>query len=210
VTISLEHLRETLEQARTAGFLGPGPVEPHIHHAQGFAAAVEAALGREPENFADLGTGGGVPGLVLGVQWPRARGVLVESGQRRCAWLREAVLQLDLEDRIDVLEERAEKIGHPGDWRERFDAVTARSFAGPAVTAEIAAGLVKVGGVLVVSEPPTPEPRRWPADELRNLGFDAADPVEFAQAHFAAVRKRHPAPEKFPRRVGQPSKHPLW
>src|SRR4051812_34590597 len=63
---TMGQLIETLEEARTAGFLGPGPVEPHIRHAQGFAAAVVAALGREPANFADLGSGGGVPGLVLG------------------------------------------------------------------------------------------------------------------------------------------------
>lgn len=205
-----DQLRETLEQARTAGFLGPGPVEAHIRHAEGFASAVLAVLGREPEKFADLGTGGGVPGLVLGLQWRRTRGILVESGQRRCAWLRDAVHQLDLENQIDVLEERAETVGRPGEWREQYQAVTARSFAGPAVTAEIAAGLAEVGGVLVVSEPPVPDDLRWPMAGLRDLGFDAAERMAFAGAHFVAVRKSAAAPERFPRRVGLPSKRPLW
>ena len=50
-------------------------------------------------------------------------------------------------------------VGRPGPHREHFEVVTARSFAGPAVTAEIAAGFVAVGGVLVVSEPPDPDCR---------------------------------------------------
>src|SRR4051794_28553324 len=58
-----ELLVDVLADARDAGFLGPGPIEPHIAHAEGFGAAAEQALGRAPENFADLGTGGGIPGL---------------------------------------------------------------------------------------------------------------------------------------------------
>ena len=49
---------------------------------------------------------------------------------------------------------RAEDWAHEPELRETFDLVTARSFARPAVTAEIACGFLKVGGLLVVSEPP--------------------------------------------------------
>ena len=52
---------------------------------------------------------------------------------------------------------RAEDAGRDPELREGFDLVTARSFARPAVTAEIGAGLVRPGGVMVVSEPPTSE-----------------------------------------------------
>ena len=205
-----EVLREALERARAAGFLGPGPIEPHLAHSVGFAAAAEAALGRQPATFSDLGTGGGVPGLVLALRWTGSRGVFVDSNQRRCAGLREAVLGLGLEERIDVLEQRAEVVGRPGPYRERFEVVTARSFAGPAATAEIAAGLVTVGGLLVVSEPPDAAIERWPLDELAGLGFGPAELVEYAQAHFAVVRKSAAAPDRFSRPVGRPAKRPLW
>lgn len=205
-----EDLRLVVEQAREVGFLGPGPVEPHIAHAEGFAEAAEAVLGRQPQDFADLGTGGGIPGMVLGERWATARGVFVESGHRRCAWLRAALDQLGIQTRIEVLEERAETIGRPGPWREHFEVVTARSFAEPAVTAEIASGLVKVGGILVVSEPPQPDPTRWPAPGLAELGFGVAEPVERAGAHFVVVRKAEAAPDRFPRAVGRPVKRPLW
>jgi 16S rRNA (guanine527-N7)-methyltransferase len=205
-----EALREALERARAAGFLGPGPIEGHLSHSEGFAAAAETALGREPANFADLGTGGGVPGLVLALRWTGSHGIFIDSNQRRGAALREAVLGLGLENRIEVLEQRAEVVGRPGPYRERFEVVTARSFAGPAVTAEIAAGLATVGGVLVVSEPPAPAIRRWPPDELAGLGFGPAELVECAQAHFAVVRKFAGAPDRFPRPVGRPAKRPRW
>jgi 16S rRNA (guanine527-N7)-methyltransferase len=206
----IEALRAALERARAAGFLGPGPIEPHLDHAVGFAEAAEAALGREPVDFADLGTGGGIPGLVLALRWAGARGAFIDSNQRRGAGLREAVLGLGLEDRIEVLEERAELVGRQGPYRERFEVVTARSFGGPAATAEIAAGLVTVGGALVVSEPPDPAVRRWPPDQLAELGFGPAELVERARAHFAVMHKASAAPERFPRPVGRPAKRPLW
>jgi 16S rRNA (guanine527-N7)-methyltransferase len=210
MTVAAEDLREVLERSRAAGFLGPGPVEAHIVHAEGFAAAVESALGHPPRNFADLGTGGGIPGLVLGVRWEQAQGVFVESGKRRCTWLREARARLGIEGRIEVVEERAEAAARPGPWREHFEVVTARSFAGPAVTAEIAAGLVEVGGILVVSEPPDPDARRWPVEGLAELGFDPAVPTELAGAHFVVIRKAQTAPDRIPRPVGKPAKRPLW
>src|SRR5260221_2236451 len=170
-----EELRQVLEDARAAGFLGPGPVEAHLQHAQGFAEAAEAALGHSPAHFVDLGTGGGIPGLVIGARCSRSRGVFIESNRRRCAALRDAVVRLGLENRVEVLEQRAEAAGRQGTYREGFELVTARSFAEPAVTAEIGAGLVKIGGILVVSEPPEPDAHRWPADELREIGFGAAE-----------------------------------
>jgi 16S rRNA (guanine527-N7)-methyltransferase len=207
---SEEGLLESLERARAAGFLGPGPVGPHLRHSEGFAVAAEDALGRDPRSFADLGTGGGVPGLVLAVRWARSRAILVEVGRRRAAGLRESVKSLGLGDRVEIVEERAEWVAHGDTHREAFEVVTARSFAPPAVTAEIAAGLVHVGGVLIVSEPPDEEDRRWPAAGLRQLGFRPAEIAQIGDAHFAVIRKEEPAPARFPRSVGRPGKRPLW
>ena len=203
-------LRQVLEEAKTAGYLGPGPIEAHLTHAAGFIATAEAALGRIPTNFCDLGTGGGVPGLALAIEWDQATGLLVDANVRRAAFLREAVATLGLSERLEVLEERAEVVGRPGRCRETYELVTARSFAGPAVTAEIAAGIVKVDGYLVVSDPPVPDDARWPAAELQSVGFAPAELVVRADAHFAVLRKADPAPARYPRAVGKPGKRPLW
>jgi 16S rRNA (guanine527-N7)-methyltransferase len=205
-----ELLRPVLEDAREAGFLGPGPIEAHLDHAEGFAVAAETALARPPASFVDLGTGGGVPGLVLVLRWGGARAVFVDSGQRRSAFLREAVARIGVGERVEVVEGRAETLGRDAPYRETFELATARSFAGPAVTAEIAAGLVAMGGVLVVSEPPEPDPQRWPAPRLLEMGFGPADPVMHGGAHYVVLTKVAACGGRFPRAVGRPGKRPRW
>lgn len=193
---------DALEQARSYGFLGPGPVEPHIEHAYGFAAAFPAP----PQSFVDLGSGGGVPGLVLASLWPASQAVLVDSMERRTAFLTEAVQALGWADRVTVVRERAEAFGR--ERRGEFEAVVARGFAPPPVTAECAAPLLAVGGLLVVSEPPE-EAGRWPAAEVGALGLEVVGVVT-AEARYQVLRQARPCPEQYPRRVGVPAKRPLW
>jgi 16S rRNA (guanine527-N7)-methyltransferase len=201
-------LLEVLGRARDRGFLGPGDPTEHVDHARGFAEVAAADAG-VPERVADLGTGGGIPGLVLAVEWPAARVVLVESKVSRAAWLTQAVSRLDLGDRVEVCPVRAEELAHDPARRETFDLVTARSFAAPPVTAEIGTGLVAVGGVLVVSEPPD-SAGRWPEPELGDLGFGPARISRAADAHFACLSKVRPAPPDVPRLRGRTAKRPRW
>ena len=70
---------------------------------------------------------------------------------------------------------RAEDVAHEPDLREAADLVTARSFAAPAITAEIATGLVAPGGWVIVSEPPGSDPDRWPEADLAGFGFGPAE-----------------------------------
>jgi 16S rRNA (guanine527-N7)-methyltransferase len=95
-----------------------------------------------------------VPGLVLAGEWPHCEFVLLDAGQRRCAFLVEAVDELGLGDRVRVVRGRAEAAGRDPALRGRFDAVVARGFGPPAVTAECGAPFLHVGGRLVVSDPP--------------------------------------------------------
>jgi 16S rRNA (guanine527-N7)-methyltransferase len=179
-------------------------------HAEGFAAATVRQLGHAPDSVLDLGSGAGVPGLVLAERWPDARVVLVESAHRRGEHLREEIESLGWTGRVEVLEERAELTARRPELREQVELVTARSFASSAATAEIAAGLVAPGGLLVVSEPPQPDPGRWPEEELTALGFGAPVFHVVGGAHFASFLKVRTAPPDVPRSVGRPGKRPRW
>ncbi len=198
-----------LEEARRRGFLGPGPVTAHVDHAEGFAAAVESS-GEGPQYAADLGSGGGVPALPLALRFGDCRWILVESGVRRAAFLREAVLSLGLGDRVAVVEARAEVVGRRPEWRGRLDVVTARGFGPPPVVAECAAPLLEVGGRAVVSDPPGGDPRRWPGEELAKLGMAPSPSVTGRGAAYQVLRQVAPCPEHIPRRVGVPAKRPLF
>ncbi len=197
-------LEGVLAESRNRGFLGPGPLGPQIRHAQGFASLLEGA----PRAFLDLGSGGGVPGLVLAIEWCESSGVLLDAAERRTEFLREACEMLGLTGRIEVVCGRAEEVART-ELRGRFDVVTARSFGGPATTAECGAPFLAPEGLLVVSEPPTEAPARWPADGLDSLGLEVAfSPT--ATRRYVALRRTGPLDDRWPRRTGVPAKRPLW
>lgn len=187
-------------------------MEPHLVHADGFAAAIEGerAAGWAVQVAADLGSGGGLPGLPLVLHFPAVRWVLVEAGARRAAFLRRAVAALAVEDRVEVREERAEVSGRVEALRAGVDLVVTRSFGRPAVVAECAAPLLRRGGRLVVSEPPGGQDERWPPDGLAVLGLRSGPTVVSGAGTFQVVEQVDVCPDRFPRRVGVPAKRPLF
>jgi 16S rRNA (guanine527-N7)-methyltransferase len=210
VTASEAALLEVLARAQSLRFLGPGDPAEHLSHAFGFGDAVATHLGREPDRFCDLGTGGGVPGLVLAALWRSSHGALLESAARRCAALEGWARELGLQDRVEVLHGRAEYWAHAEGYRETFEVVTARSFARPSITAEIASGLVRVGGSVVVSDPPDSQSGRWPPTNLDRLGLGPARPLVERGVHFSCLDKVRAANPDIPRSEGRPAKRPLW
>jgi 16S rRNA (guanine527-N7)-methyltransferase len=195
-----------LEEARERGFLGPEPVEHHITHGEALARLVHPP----GSPFLDLGTGAGVPGLVLALCWPDSTAALLDAQRRRCAFTTRAMLRLGLGDRVRVLCGRAEDLARDPVWRGRFDLVVARAFGPPAVTAECAVGFLRRGGRLVVSEPPGEAPERWPTNRLRELGLSAAVLVRDGPTGAAIMTALGDPDERWPRRVGRPAKAPLW
>lgn len=143
----------------------------------------------------------------------RRRVLLVDASRRRCDHLELALGRLGLERRCAVRCERAETLAHEPAVRSTADVVTARGFGAPAVTAECAAGLLAVDGLLVVSEPPAGAAaggERWPSDGLARLGLGPAEHVEAAERSFVRITKVGATEERWPRRVGVPSRRPLW
>jgi 16S rRNA (guanine527-N7)-methyltransferase len=195
---------DALERARRLGVLGPGPVDQHVGHAQGF---VEALAGVAAGSLVvDLGSGGGVPGLIVAEARPDLRMVLLDAMEKRTALLSEAVAAMGMADRITVRTGRAEVLGREDDLRGAAMAVTARSFGPPAATAECAAPLLAVGGVLVVSEPPD-SPDRWPAGPLATLGLSSS---HHEVPGMQVLVQTDPCPTTYPRRTGLPTKRPLF
>jgi 16S rRNA (guanine527-N7)-methyltransferase len=205
---------ELLGEARALGFLGPGPLDPQIRHAQGFGAIARRLSPVGTASLVDLGSGGGLPGLVVATGWPGVTVALLEANGRRAGFLRRAVERLGLQERVSVLEARAEVSGRQPELRASFDGAMARSFGRPAVVAECAAPLLSVGGWLLVSEPPRSdddegEDGRWPAEPLGQLGLEPDDVVHEG-FEYRLLRQVEACPERFPRRNGVPGKKPLF
>jgi 16S rRNA (guanine527-N7)-methyltransferase len=202
-----EVLLELLEEARDLGLLGPGPVSRQIEHARDLARSIGTFGGR----MLDLGSGGGLPGLVLFSAWPEARGVLLDAQRRRCDFLERAIATLDLRDRVEVRCGRAELLARRVELRGGFDLVVARSFGPPATAAECAVGFLREGGALVVTEPPDSGGLvRWDVAGLAELGFGRAVPMRSGETGAVRILLEEPVDDRWPRRDGVPAKRPLW
>jgi 16S rRNA (guanine527-N7)-methyltransferase len=149
-----------------------------------------------------------VPGLPLALAEPESTWVLLDGSQTRAEFLRGAVASLKLGNRVDVVGERAE-VAARGPLRGQFDLVVARSFASPAATAECGAPFLRVGGQLIVAEPPGGRPDRWDRDGLARLGLRIGDRIPAPTAYQVMVQVAA-CPQRFPRRVGVPAKRPLF
>ena len=224
----VDPLLGVLRRARKMGFLGPVSIEDHMVNGADFALAVGAnptTAAQQPvaepdggggggavvpTHIVDLGSGGGVPALVVAVLCPGARVALVERGERRCEFLREGVAELDLADRVVVLEGEAEAHARDSAWAEQFDVVTARSFGPPAVTAEAGVRFLRMGGRLVVSDPPGEGVLRWPADGLASLGLRPLPRVVGARTSLAVAERWGTLEARYPRRGAAVRKRPLF
>ena len=158
----------------------------------------------------DLGSGAGVPGLVLALRWPATTFVLLDASAKRTAALATAVGELGLADRVAARTARAEDAGRDPALRSTFDAVTARSFAIPAVTAECGAPFLRAGGVLLVAEPPGGDAERWPAAGLAALGLEDEGAVPHGEATVRRLRLVAPVDHAYPRTNGVPGQRPLF
>lgn len=94
-------------------------------------------------SVADVGSGAGLPGLVLAIARPDVQWTLIEPMERRVAWLNEQVDALGL-DNVTVMRARAEDVGL------EFDIVTARAVSALRTLVPITAPLVRDGGELIL------------------------------------------------------------
>jgi 16S rRNA (guanine527-N7)-methyltransferase len=101
------------------------------------------------DEFLDLGSGGGFPGLPLAVALPAHRALLVESVGKKARFLATVIEAAGLRDRVAVAATRAETLAADPHHRGRWPAVTARAVCGFGELVELALPLLRVGGLLI-------------------------------------------------------------
>ncbi len=122
-----------------------GPLElPRLWTRHILNSAVLAPLLREGGRVADIGTGGGMPGLVLGIIRPDVEVFLVEPMERRCVWLNEQIERLELAN-THVKRGRAEE------FHGAFEAdqITARAVTALKKLVPLTVPLLREGGELL-------------------------------------------------------------
>lgn len=122
-----------------------GPLElPRLWTRHILNSAILAPLIRDRARVADIGTGGGMPGLVLGIVRPDAHFLLIEPMERRCLWLNEQIDRLELSN-VEVRRGRAEEFHGAFE----VDQVTARAVTALRKLVPLTAPLLRDGGEML-------------------------------------------------------------
>ena len=163
--------------------------ERHIEESLRLLPLLPAAC----SSLADLGSGGGLPGIPLAIALPGVQVALIEADSRKAGFLVHVAGTLGLRN-VGVLLQRAEVMGRDSRWREHFDVVVSRAAAPPDQLCELALPMVRVGGELLAL---TGEAALSNAALLAALGGDPAEKAE----GILRIRKTAPTPSAYPRRT---------
>jgi 16S rRNA (guanine527-N7)-methyltransferase len=162
-------------------------------------------LDRCPDGpLVDIGSGGGIPGLVLGLVRPARPLHLVEATARKAAFLRETAARMGVA--VTVHAERSEDLARVGSpLRDACACACARALAAPPAAAELCLPFVAVGGrvLLWLGQSATPDDVAPAAAALGGALLASST------RGLLVVEKRAATPERFPRRPGVAARRPI-
>ncbi len=167
--------------------------------------------------LADVGSGGGLPGIPISIARPELRTTLIESVGKKSFFLKYAVEALSL-DSLSVVNARVEDLGRDPDHRAAYDVATTRAVSHLAAIAEYCVPLLRVGGHAVAMKAGLADAEL--SEGQRAAGLLGARVTERIPVSFVAevgererqlvviekVRETHP---RYPRKPGTPTKSPL-
>lgn len=162
-------LEPVLRAAQRIGALSDAPVGQIITHALWFAKAIPDTARR----VVDLGSGAGVPGLIVAFERPELELVLVDRRSGRTDSLTRSVLALGLAEHVEVKCSEIGDLTRDAKFYKQFDAAISRGLGPPLQTLRLSRDLVRTGGVIIISEPPPTTQSRWNPEEVADLGLSA-------------------------------------
>jgi 16S rRNA (guanine527-N7)-methyltransferase len=174
------------------------------------SAAVGAMLPLLPgARWLDLGTGGGLPGLVLAVLHPGVEWTLLDATGKKVAAVRSFIAALELANARPV-QGRAERLGVQPEHQGRYDGVVSRAVARLPVLMELGRGFLKDGGLLASVKGPRVDEEIREAERIRaRLGFGAIHKQRVAEAvrptMLVTMRVQGHLPRGHTRRSGLPA-----
>lgn len=163
---------------------------------------------------ADVGSGAGLPGLVLALALPHSRVTVIESQRKKCAFIEKGIAVLKV-DNVRIHCGRVEDYGSLS-GREIYDVAVSRALAALPVVAEYSVPLLRPDGAMVAMKGSISDQERIQGLEALGIlgaqGFDAIRLYPFPGAKnrwvYVAKKSRH-TPAGYPRRPGIPAKRPL-
>ena len=209
----LASLDEAWTPARAAGVIGTASIDTLVEHTVWFAQAVCSSFSAAFDDFhgyvVDVGTGAGLPGVILAALLPHAKFRLVDASERRLDHARRASRALGVADRVEIVHGRGDELAHDVSWRGTHDVAVARLLGDPAETIEQLAPLVRPGGVIVTAAAESATDR-WDALPITELPTSAVSWSDSPVGRFASVNVLARVPPPFPRRERKRRQSPLF
>lgn len=127
-------------------------IEKHVLDAFTVAAAIEKLSGGK--RYLDMGSGGGLPGMLVSLVNPSLEVTLVDAIGKKCRFLEEAADKFRGQEGppLKIICGRAEELFRQSDLREHFDLGTARAVGTLKLTMELVAPALKEGGLYLAQK----------------------------------------------------------
>ena len=212
----LVYLRELIEWNQRANLVAKSCAEEIMRkHFIDSLACVSLLPEEKCLHVIDIGTGAGFPGLVLKIARPDIVICLLDASRKKCDFLKYVVSVLKLEG-AEVVNGRAEVLGHMPEYRESFDVVVCRAVARLSIIYEYALPFLQLGGILIAQKGPAGiDEFEKGKDVLKILGGKFKESRECVlpcgsekRINFS-FRKERKTPSEYPRRNGVPARKPL-
>lgn len=191
------------------------PKEIIIRHFVDAATLFCGNLNYRSSKIIDIGTGPGLPGVVMKIIDDTIDLTLLESVRKKTDFLEIVKSELELEN-VDIVNDRAENIGNDTIYREMYDYAVSRAVAQLRVLSEYAIPLLKIGGSFIALKgPKLSEELKNSNNAINILGgtvrdiFDIKVPYDDRNNSIVVIDKTKKSPNKYPRNPGKPKKTPL-
>ncbi len=179
-------------------------------------SALLAPLLPDEGEMADIGCGGGFPCLPIAILKPNVKITAIDSTSKKVSYVSDTARAIGLSNLYGI-SMRAEE-GAQGDFREKYDIVTARAVAALNVLCELCIPYLKVGGVFYAMKGKgAPEELDAAKDAVKAMGAVVARVHEMTLVcdgeeqlrYIIEIKKTSPTPKQYPRAYAKIKKKPL-
>ena len=164
----------------------------------------------------DVGTGAGFPGIPLKIYDETLEITLLDSLNKRTAFLSEVARQLDFKNGIEIIHGRAEDFAQNSKYREKYEYAVSRAVAPLNILLEYLIPYVKVNGkVIAMKGSNASEEINKSKNALEKLNSSIIEnnkiilPENYGERDIVIIEKLKSTKKEYPRKAGMPKKNPL-